>query len=799
MRSYSRCHVVAAIGVALVGACSDPSLDTEPAELEVGCTRLGAPLIEHACFHAQFGPFVAVAGSATRTFPAAGPNLNTVHTHYTVTLPGSPGSNEGTVKYRPARTGDWALLTSPGVDVVVLDAAGSTVPTLLRHAVPTAECAVLRDVHVVSLVAAQTYRFVIGPSPSEQIGIVIEKLSDFESFFFADSDGDGFGNPELGVSTSCVAPAGHVADDTDCDDSNAAVSPGAAEVCDDLDNDCDGVVDDGAVPGTFYRDADGDGFGDPGVTVQGCSPPSGYVAAGGDCDDAAVVTFPGAAELCDVIDNDCDGVVDDGAAIATYYADVDGDGFGDAAAAVVACVQPAGHVANAADCDDANAAVHPGAAETCDTIDNDCDGAADEDGGATFYVDSDGDGFGDPTMTTTGCTAPAGHVADGSDCDDRNAEVNPAEHEVCDGLDNDCDGTADNLPDPLGEVIEHGCLHAQHGPFVTVDAAPPDAAAAPDVSAHHTAYSVNLLAGAGGHVGDVELSPDETTDIAILVGPDVAITVLDTAGQSVEIEDERGVACPALQRARVVELAGGATYRLRLGPTPAAQALLVIEELGHHDHDEGDDHGRDTGATDFFRDGDGDGFGDPSVLVEACTAPAGYVVNAADCDDAHAAIHPGAAEICDTVDNDCDGAVDVVGGQDTCACAPVTLEATRSYCPWSLREGVVDLAAASELVVPAVVPVVRGGAGNGYATLTFRESTSGREVSCHYRAERPRRAVAGARPSGRRYLLTSCSNGAVAGAAVRADRAALRLELGDPWRGRTIARVDLDVVACGAT
>jgi hypothetical protein len=728
MRSYSRCHVAAAVGVALVTGCSDLSVDTEPAELEVGCTRLGAPLIEHACFHAQFGPFVSVAGSPTRTFPAAAPNLNTAHTRYAVTLPGSPGNNEGTVKYRPARTGDWAILTSPDVDVLVLDAAGATVPTLLRHAVPTAECAVLQDVHVVSLVAAQTYRVVIGPSPSQQVGIVIEKLSDFESFFFADGDGDGFGNPELGVSTSCVAPAGHVADDTDCDDSNAAVSPGAAEVCDGLDNDCDGMIDDGAVPGTFHRDADGDGFGDPLVTVQGCAPPSGYVAASGDCDDAEATTFPGAAE-------------------------------------------------------------------TCDTIDNDCDGAADEDGAATFYADSDGDGFGDPTVTATGCTAPAGHVADSSDCDDRNADVHPAEHEVCDGLDNDCDGVVDNLPDPLGEVIEHGCLHAQHGPFVTVDAAAPGAVGAPDVSGHHTAYSVNLLAGADGHVGDVELSPDETTDFAILVGPDVAITVLDTAGQPVEIEDERGVDCPALQRARVVALAGGATYRLRFGPTPAAHAVLVIEELGHHDDGE-DDH--DDGATDFFRDVDGDGFGDPSILVEACTAPAGYVANAADCDDAQAAIHPGAAEVCDTVDNDCDGAVDVVGGQDTCACAPVTLEATRSYCPWSRHDGVVELATASDLVVPSALPVVRGAAGAGSAALTFRESSSGREVVCHYRAERPRR---GARTiqSGRRYLLTWCSNGAAAGAAVRADRVALRIELGDPWRGRTTARVDLDVITCGTT
>jgi hypothetical protein len=792
MRSFTRSHVAVAVG-ALLAACADPALDTEPAPLESGCTRLGSPLIEHACFHAQFGPFVTVAGSATRSFPATTPNINAAHTHYTVTLPGSPGANEGTVKYRPARTGDWAILTGVGVDLLVLDAAGAIVPTQLRHAVPASDCSVLVEAHIVSLAAAQTYRFVFGPSPDPSVGLVIEKLSDFEGFFFADTDGDGFGDPEAPVTTACVAPAGHVADDTDCDDGQATVFPGAAEVCDGLDNDCDGTVDEDATAATFYRDGDGDGAGDPLVTATGCAPPAGYVLTGGDCDDADPARHPSAAEACDTVDNDCDGVIDDGATVATYHPDADGDGVGDSATAVEACTPPAGYVVTGGDCDDGAPAVHPGAAEVCDGLDNDCDGTVDEDAtAATYYADGDGDGFGDPARSVTACAAPAGHVAEEGDCDDSNPEVHPGEHEVCDGLDNDCDGTADNLPDELGEVVEHGCRHGQFGPFVTVDAAAPGAPTAPDVSAEHTAFNVDLIADADAHVGEVELVAEETTDVAILVGPDVALTVVDAAGQPVEVEVERGISCAALTRAHVIEIEAGATYRLRLGPTAAAQALLVIEHVGH-EHEGEDEH--ETGALPFFRDGDGDGFGDPAVVVEACAAPAGHVADGSDCDDARADVSPGAAEVCDGIDNDCDGAVDVAGGADVCECAPVTLEASQSYCPPSGRDGELALAAASSLVVPASLPVVRGSAGRGAAVLTFHDTATGGSVSCRYRAERGRRTFAFAPVH--QYVLASCTGGAAAGTALPADRIVLRVEGGDPRWGTTVARVELDVAACG--
>jgi hypothetical protein len=83
----------------------------------------------------------------------------------------------------------------------------------------------------------------LGPSSSTQVNVIIEKLDDFQTFYFADGDADGFGDPEDAVITSCEPPAGRVTDDTDCNDQNASVNPGAAEICDSLDNDCDGQID----------------------------------------------------------------------------------------------------------------------------------------------------------------------------------------------------------------------------------------------------------------------------------------------------------------------------------------------------------------------------------------------------------------------------------------------------------------------------------------------------------------------------------------------------------------------------
>jgi hypothetical protein len=263
--------------------------------------------------------------------------------------------------------------------------------------------------------------------------------------WYGDADGDGHGG--LGFQLeACEAAPGYVLSSDDCDDLDAASYPGASEICDLADNDCDGDVDEG-VGSTFYEDADGDGSGNGSVSVTGCEAPSGYVANSQDCDDFNVSTHPGAYEICDGFDNDCDGAIDEDAINAsTWYLDADGDGYGDSTSSSTACDAPTGHVDNALDCDDSSALVSPSVAELCDSTDNDCDGFIDEPDAtdaATWYADTDGDGYGNLSSTARGCSQPNGYLADASDCDDTDGAVNPDGTELCDLVDNDCDGEVD--------------------------------------------------------------------------------------------------------------------------------------------------------------------------------------------------------------------------------------------------------------------------------------------------------------------------------------------------------------------
>ena len=264
----------------------------------------------------------------------------------------------------------------------------------------------------------------------------------------------------------------------DCDDGDAAVGG----------------------PTLYYGDADGDGAAGDLLVVEACEAPEGFGTEAPDCDDLVASTHLGAPEVCNEVDDDCDGLVDDDdadtdpASMSTFYGDLDQDGYGDDDLTTEACVLPAHYAAQGGDCDDADtsvnpgtawygdldgdgygnllapiygceplegyvedsgdcadldAEINPGAVEICDEIDNDCDGATDDEDSdldastsSEWYPDVDGDGYGDPDGTPSASCAPAeGYGEQATDCDDLDALVNPDASEVCgDGVDNDCDG-----------------------------------------------------------------------------------------------------------------------------------------------------------------------------------------------------------------------------------------------------------------------------------------------------------------------------------------------------------------------
>jgi hypothetical protein len=248
---------------------------------------------------------------------------------------------------------------------------------------------------------------------------------------------DANGKPEL---SACTAP-----------------TP-ATETCGDkVDNNCDGQTDETGAGGctSWYPDNDGDGYGVGASTASNClcnDPGPGYSKYGNDCDDLATQFHPGALEICNNVDDNCNGETDEAGSkgCTTLYHDLDGDGFGSEMDSSCLCKSKisAPWILQDGDCDDANAQLNPNASEICDGLDNNCNGKTDEQGAIgckLYYLDADSDGFGVTSSGLCLCGASKNNAATQSgDCDDGNSSVNPVFSEICDSLDNDCNGATDD-------------------------------------------------------------------------------------------------------------------------------------------------------------------------------------------------------------------------------------------------------------------------------------------------------------------------------------------------------------------
>src|SRR6185295_5907948 len=173
-----------------------------------------------------------------------------------------------------------------------------------------------------------------------------------------------------------------------------------------------------------------------------CVAPANSSLVAGDCNDANASVHPNATETCNGIDDNCNGTVDEGVKT-TIYADADAETYGNVNSTTMACSAPTGYVSNSTDCNDANAAIHPNATETCNGIDDNCNGQVDEGVKTTFNADADGDTYGNVNSTTLACSAPTGYVSNSTDCNDANAAIHPNATETCNGIDDNCNGQVD--------------------------------------------------------------------------------------------------------------------------------------------------------------------------------------------------------------------------------------------------------------------------------------------------------------------------------------------------------------------
>jgi sugar lactone lactonase YvrE len=445
--------------------------------------------------------------------------------------------------------------------------------------------------------------------------------------------------------------------------------------------DCDDADNTKWQSATLYIDADNDGF-DAGthVVCYGAAVPTGYKTntLGSDCDDSNAAINPNTV----------------------WYKDADNDGYSDGKT-LIQCTAPAGYKLASAlsaisvDCDDSNAAVNPGATEICGNgIDDNCNGQVDENCTIyTWFLDADGDGFGNPNSSTTTYTntAPTGYVSNNTDCNDADAAINPNTVWYKD-VDNDgySDGTTlTQCIAPAGYKLA-SALSATSG-----DCDDTNAAINPNTvwykDADNDGYSDGItvtqcISPAGYKLGSALLDNRVDCD-------DNNASINSTFAFYVDTDGDGYGSGQALQVCAVNATTPPAGYSVNntdCAPEDATkwQSATLFIDADNDGYDAGtqtvcygatipagyktntlgadcnDNNAAINPNTVWYKDADNDGYSDGTTLTQ-CNQPAGYKLasallgNGIDCNDNNASIHPGATEICgNNVDDNCDGRID---------------------------------------------------------------------------------------------------------------------------------------------
>ena len=431
--------------------------------------------------------------------------------------------------------------------------------------------------------------------------------------------------------------------DEDCNDASRVTFEGAAELCDRRNNDCDGNVDEGVVALPWYPDADNDGYGTPSDVVRSCAEVAGRTLALGDCAPNDGARYPGAVEICDGRDNDCDEAGPE---------DLDGDGHADPLAAC-----EGGFPKD--DCDSNNPRVYMGAPELCERIDNDCDGTVDEDVVMVpIYEDADGDGYSGTRVLGMSCEGSPWMMGD---CNDMNRSVSPAATDYCDDLDNDCDTRIDEA---ATDIVAH---YADNDGDSWGDAAT-------------RMVSCSLPSGRITRAGDCDDSRNQVSPFGSEqcnnLDDDCNGMVDDSPRDAPRTDNPIGV-CNQPKTC----IAG--TWENAYAMIPGYQAVESDCDFMDNDCDGQRDEGL---LIPRYTDADGDTYGaDPAftcpTLTLACPSQAGFVDRGGDTADSLASRNPGMVEVCDGLDQNSNGAVDE---GDICAagelCAATTSAGTTFGC-----------------------------------------------------------------------------------------------------------------------